>query len=284
MEQGPVAIVAGQGQLPVVLARDLRASNRDVVLAEMSEFPVSNPEGLPVISYRPERLGELFRSLKKSGVRDLVFAGSLRRPHLDPSRFDLKTLSLAPRLLTSLQGGDDQILRTILKIFENQGFVIRAAHDVAPELLPPAGVPTKRQPEDTDRKDTARAAYIVASLAHADVGQAAVVAQGVALAIEAAPGTDRMLEYVANHAGEWRPDANGAGGVVFKGPKPGQDRRADLPLIGPDTVRHAVKAGLAGIAVEADGVMVLSAPECVSIADEAGLFIWIRPADKRAVP
>ncbi|MCA8883233.1 MAG: UDP-2,3-diacylglucosamine diphosphatase LpxI [Rhodobacteraceae bacterium] len=278
---GPVGVIAGRGQLPVHLCRALAAQGRAVLLAEMDGFPVENPDGLPLIRFRVEKLGALFKELRKSGVDELVFAGAVARPRLDPTKFDLKTVTLAPKFVAAMKGGDDGTLRAVLNIFEGEGFIIRAAHDLAPELLPGAGIPTRVQPTERDRKDTARAARIVAALAAADVGQGAVVAQGVALAVEAAPGTDRMLAYVADSAGACRPDPAGAGGVFFKGPKPGQDRRVDLPVIGPQTVDAAARAGLAGLAIEAGGVMVLDLPETLARADAAGLFLWVRPPEER---
>ncbi|MEV8465582.1 UDP-2,3-diacylglucosamine diphosphatase LpxI [Fluviibacterium sp. DFM31] len=275
---GPVGMIAGRGLLPVHLARTLRARGREVILAEMNGFPADNPDGLDLIPFRVEKLGALFKALRKAGVQELVFAGAVGRPQIDARKFDLKTMTLAPKFVSAIKGGDDGLLRTVLGIFEGEGFTIRAAHDLAPDLLPKPGILTAAQPSDRDRKDAARAARIVSVLAAADVGQGAVVAQGQALAIEAAPGTDRMLAHVAQIADACRPNPDGARGVFFKGPKPGQDRRIDLPVIGVDTVARVAEAGLAGIVIEAEGVMVLDRDEVVRRADVAGLFLWVRPA------
>ena len=88
-----------------------------------------------------------------------------------------------------------------------------------------------------------------------------------------------MLAHVTQVGAETRPDPDGARGVLFKGPKSGQDRRIDLPAIGPTTVAAAAEAGLAGIAVEAGGVMVLDRAKVVADADAAGLFVWVRPRE-----
>jgi len=276
---GPVAIVAGRGALPTHLARRLRAAGREVVLAEMAGHPADNPDALPVIRFRVEKLGALFSALRAHGAAELCLAGRVARPRLEPARFDLKTMRLAPKLMAAMKGGDDATLRAVLAAFEAEGFAIRAAHDLAPDLLPAEGVPTAAAPAESDRKDAARAARIVAALAAADVGQGAVVAQGVALAVEALPGTDAMLDWVADVAGAHRPEPEGARGVLFKGPKPGQDRRVDLPAIGPGTVARAAAAGLAGIAVEAGGVLVLDRDAVVAACNEAGLFLWVRPPE-----
>ncbi|MBL3554656.1 LpxI family protein, partial [Rhodovulum sulfidophilum] len=123
---------------------------------------------------------------------------------------------------------------------------------------------------------SARAAAIVAALGASDLGQGAVVAQGLCLAVETLPGTDAMLAWVADVAGACRPDPKGAKGVLCKAPKPSQDRRVDLPAIGPATVEAAHRAGLAGIAVEAGGVLVLEPEETLARADALGLFLWVR--------
>ena len=104
-----------------------------------------------------------------------------------------------------------------------------------------------------------------------DIGQAAVVARGYVLAVEAAEGTDAMLRRCG--------DLNGWGygarqGVLVKRPKPGQDRRFDLPGIGPQTVELAAEAGLAGIAVEAGAVLLAGVDELVDKANAAGLFLY----------
>ncbi len=272
----PVGIVAGRGQLPVALARVLRDAGRDVVLAEMAGFAADNPDGLPVIPFRVEKLGALFKALRGAGVAEVVFAGAVARPRLDPAQFDFKTMTLAPRFLPALKGGDDAILRAVLDIFEAEGFAVRAAQDVAPMLLPAPGVLTRAQPGARDRKDAARAAAIVAALSAVDVGQGAVVAGGLALGVEALPGTDRMLAQVAALPAALRPDPATARGVLFKGPKAGQDRRVDLPVIGPGTVAGAAAAGLSGVVIAAGGVMVLERTAVIATADAAGLFLWVR--------
>ena len=108
-----------------------------------------------------------------------------------------------------------------------------------------------------------------------DVGQGAVVAQGLCLAIEALPGTQAMLEFAALHS-QLRPDPNGAKGILYKAPKPGQDRRIDLPTIGPETLRKVAAAGLGGVAFQAGSVICLELAEMQRLAGELGLFLWSR--------
>ena len=276
----PVAIFAGRGDLPGKVAQALAESGRNAVVAGLASETVERPPGVPFVDFRIERLGALFHALRSRGVTQVVFAGGIDRPRIDPRRFHLKTASLLPRMFRALRGGDDTALRIVIDIFRHEGFDVIGVHEVLSDLLLPAGCLTRAEPSDVDRRDAARAAEIVAALSAVDIGQGAVVAQGVALAVEAVPGTDVMLEWVAETAGAWRPDPDAARGVLFKGPKTGQERRIDLPVIGPRTVAGVQRAGLSGIVIAQDGVMVLDPKAVVAACDTAGLFLWVRPEDE----
>lgn len=268
------ALISGQGGLPVALARSLARRGTEFVVAEMESFPVAIP-GVEPIRFRVERLVPFLDALADMGVTEVAFAGAMRRPRLEAELIDPRSATLVPRLLGALTSGDDALLRTVIAIFEDWGFAVVGADTLAPDLVPGpgllAGIPT-----EADRADVARAAEIVAGLGRFDIGQAAVVAQGLCLAVETLPGTDAMLDFVAGHAGALRPDPRGAPGVIFKAPKPGQDRRIDLPTLGPGTLRGAQRAGLAGIAWEAGGAILLDREVMVAEAEAAGLFLWAR--------
>lgn len=263
---GRIAIIAGAGALPGAVA------------AALGDAVVFAPEGvdcaLPAERFRFERLVPFLRHLVDDGVTAVVLAGAMTRPRLDPALFDPATAQLVPRLLAAMQAGDDATLREVIAVIEEAGLEVLGIEAVAPALIPGPGVLGAVQPDDADRRNAARAAAIVAALGAADVGQGCVVAQGLCLAAEALPGTDAMLDWVAAVAGALRPP--GARGVIYKAPKPGQDRRADLPALGPVTVRKAAAAGLAGVVWQAGGVLVLDRAAMVAEADRLGLFLWSR--------
>ncbi|MDU8941901.1 LpxI family protein [Ovoidimarina sediminis] len=260
-----LALIAGEGALPGLVHARLAP---DVVVCEMRGFASGLPD--PLI-FEVERLGSFLKDLKARGVSEVCFAGAVRRPKLDPKRIDARTLPLVPKVMAAIGKGDDAALRAVLAIFEEAGLRIVAAHEVLPDLLLPEGCPTAARPGERDRKDAARAAEILAAMGAVDLGQAVVVAAGQALAVETLGGTDWMLRTL----GAERPAGPG-GGILFKAPKPGQDRRVDLPVIGPRTVEGAAAAGLNGIVIEAGGVMVLEREAVIGAADEAGLFLWAR--------
>jgi DUF1009 family protein len=271
-----LAIVAGRGELPRLIAEDCarRGTPYRVVLFDGLSLDWLGPH--PVLRARFEKPGRLFADLRAAGCTAVTFAGGMVRPVLKPLRFDWTMLRLAPRIFRGMRSGDDSTLRMVARIFEAEGFAVRAAQEILPDLLAPAGVPTLARPSPRDEADAERAASIVATLGVVDVGQAAVVARGICLGLESIQGTDALLDFVARTGAGFRPDPKGAKGVLLKAPKPGQDLRLDLPAIGPGTVRGAAAAGLAGIVVQADGVMILGYAETIAAADAAGIFIWGR--------
>lgn len=268
-----LAIIAGEGALPGVLYRHLAAQGEAPLVVELQGFP-SEIKGVDPIRFRVEHLASLLIDLRARGVRQLCLAGRVQRPTLDADAVDDATEPFVPGIVAAIGSGDDGALREILFIIEEFGFTLCAAHDVMPELLPPKGIATQAEPSDRDHDDAVRAAEIQNALGAVDIGQGCVVVAGQALAVETLGGTDWMLRSLAHD----RPGGP-TGGILYKAPKAGQDRRADLPVIGVKTVAGVAAAGLSGIVIEADGVMVLDAADVVTACDEAGLFLWVRDAD-----
>jgi DUF1009 family protein len=158
-------------------------------------------------------------------------------------------------------------------IAESGGLRVIGVRDVAPEIFVPEGVLGRCQPTERDRGDIARAMTLIAALGPFDVGQAAIVANNHVLAVEAAEGTDNMLARIAELRRQGRVTTPPGVGVLVKAPKPGQDRRFDLPSIGPRTIEGVARAGLAGVAVAAGSTIIAEATEVVAIADRDNIFV-----------
>lgn len=257
-----LAIIAGRGLLPRILFD--RSGGKDVIVTALEGF---EPEGLPVaLTFRIERLGSFLKELSKRGVTEVCFAGGIERPQLNPTKIDAATLPLVPRMLKALGQGDDAALRIVLETFEEKGFRVRAAHELAPDLIPPVGQLGRHKPAKHSAEDIEKAKEVIALLGAADIGQACVIRRHQVLALEAMPGTAHMLGSIAGL---------GHGGILFKAPKPSQDRRIDLPAIGPDTIKQAAKAGLEGVVIAQDGVMILDRRATIEAADRLDLFLEV---------
>jgi len=232
---GKLAILSGAGGLPHRLA----ALNPDAV--QISFSGVAHDLGEGTQEHRFEAMGALFDALKSQDVSEVVMAGAMSRPPLDPAAFDPVMRALEPRLIAAMQGGDDALLRFVISVFEDQGFRVRGAHELDPSLAPEAGVLAGQALSTSAQADADRAIAILHALSPLDVGQGAVVENGLCLGVKA--------------------------------PKQGQDLRVDMPTIGPETVRAAASSGLSAILVAAGAVIVLERKKTISLAEAAGISL-----------
>ena len=264
----PLGIIAGGGELPLRVAEAAIAAGRPVYVAVLEgQGDPARFARLPHGVFRWGLAAQMLRALKEAGARQIVLAGRVTRPSLLSLRPDAAGLGLLARIGRTAFGGDDSILSASIRVLREEGFEILGAQDVLDGLLPRPALLTTHAPDEMARGDIRRGVAVCRALGTVDVGQGCVVQQGLVLAVEAIEGTDAMLARAAPLSRE------GPGGVLVKCVKPGQSRLADLPTIGPETVRGAAAAGLRGLAIEADGTIVVDRPGTVAAAEAAGLFI-----------
>jgi DUF1009 family protein len=271
----PLAIVAGRGGLPRQIAERRAELGLPYLLVIFQDCFEPWMDAHPHLHQEFERVGALFRNLRAESVTHIVFAGAMNRPKVKLHRMDVKAMSIAAKALALLRKGDDAMLRGFTSIFEGEGLKVIGPQEVLGEDMTVApGSLGQHGPTARDRQDAARAAQIGLALGPLDVGQGVIVAHGVCLGVEAIEGTDLMLERVATLPSARRDAAPPRSGVLYKAPKPDQDRRLDLPTIGPATVRAVAAAGLNGIVVAAGETVLLEPGETRSAADEAGVFVF----------
>lgn len=271
---GPLAIICGGGSLPIAVADAVMRRGRRAVLFPLRGWvDPSSVEPYPHHFIALGQMGRLRRLAAQEGCKDVVMIGTVLRPAIRQIRLDWDTVRQLPRIIAMFRGGDDHLLSSLGRIFEAHGFRLLGAHEVAPEILVPNGPVGRREPTMRDRTDIARGMAVLAAIGPFDVGQAVVVAENHVLAVEAAEGTDQMLVRIAELRGRGRIRSPVGSGVLVKAPKPGQDRRFDLPSIGPLTVAGVATAGLAGIAVAAGATIIAEPQEVAASAERAEIFV-----------
>jgi hypothetical protein len=269
-----LGLIAGGGELPVVLAEHCAATGRAYFVARIEPFASAVLESHPGVTLNLGAMGRRMQALKDAGVDAVVLIGQVPRPDLSQLQLDDRARAMIPAFLAAAANGDDALLRVLLEEHEREGFKVLGAEEVMGDLLAPAGAWGAVAPNDAQRKDIAKAAKIASAIGSFDVGQGVVVAGGVALAVEAQEGTDAMLARIAGLPTTVRGTTENRRGVLLKRPKPIQERRIDLPVVGPQTLRGAAAAGLAGIAVEAQGALAVRRDEMIAEADRLGLFLY----------
>jgi len=268
-----LGLIAGAGGLPVEIVRACEAAGRPVFvvrLGGLADPAIAEARG---VDAGVAEWGKVFAALKREGCERVCFAGHVPRPDFANLKPDLRGLAALPGIIAAARKGDDALLRQILHEIEREGFVVEAANEVLGSLTIAPGPLGRFAPTERHQADIQQAISAARALGELDIGQGVVVANGLVLAVEAQEGTDAMLRRCAELPAELRANGGEPVGVLAKAVKPNQDRRIDLPAIGPATVIGAARAGLAGIVGEAGSLLVIDRAAVIQTADDLGLFV-----------
>ena len=268
-----IGLIAGGGQLPREVVSACGARSVFVVrIAGHADDPFDDADG---VEHSIGEIGAILRSLKQAGCDAVCFAGYVTRPDFRTLKLDARGLMLLPRIVAAGRRGDDAILRVVVETFERAGFQVVGADQLIGQQALPPGYLGPAIPDQDMLADARKAMQIAAEIGRLDIGQGAVVVDGLVVAVEAQEGTNAMLERVAGLPEALRGTAGALRGVLAKRPKPIQERRIDLPTIGVDTVRLCHSAGLAGIVLEAGGALIVDREGVIRALTETGLFLRV---------
>lgn len=268
-----LGLIAGGGSLPVSLARYCRTQGRPLFVVRLAGFAERELADFDGVDLPLGKLGAAIEALRGAGCEAVCLAGKVSRPDFRNLRPDLRGLAALPGALSAAREGENGLLAYLLAEFEREGFLAEGAHEVMADLVLKPGPLGRRKPRRASQADVERALEAARALGRLDAGQGAVVCNGLILALEAQEGTDAMLARVATLPVALRGTPERRRGVLAKVCKPDQERRVDLPTIGPETVRRAAMAGLEGIVGEAGLTLVVERDEVRALSDELGLFV-----------
>ena len=269
----PLGLIAGGGDLPRAVAESVKESGADVFVVGLRGLCGTWVENFPHEWVSLGEPGRALKGLKAAGADRVLLAGRVDRPKFGDLKLDTRGVMVMPKVLAAARQGDDALLRLLVDLFEEEGFRAVGVAEAAPGLVAGEGPLGRFKPGDIDRADIARAFAIVRALGTLDVGQAAVVCDGLALAVEAAEGTDQMIARVGTLRESLRGTPDKKRGVLVKALKPTQDAKTDMPVIGKETVRKACEVGLTGIALETGKSLIVDKRAVREVADRLGLFV-----------
>lgn len=268
-----LGLIAGGGELPRAVAAAIRAQGRSLfVVALVGSLTEEWVKDYPHIFLSPGEAGRIMGALRSAQASQILVAGKVDRPKFSELKLDPKGLMLLPKAMAAAKRGDDALLRFVIRICEDEGLHAISVAEAAPSLVCREGALGKIFPGE-HALDMVSGFRIVRALGALDVGQAAVVCDGLALAVEAAEGTDAMLARISSLPEHLRGTATNRRGVLVKALKPIQDAKTDMPVIGVRTLHNAWRAHLAGIALEADNCLILDKALLAAEADRLGMFI-----------
>ncbi|KPK88628.1 MAG: hypothetical protein AMJ94_14520 [Deltaproteobacteria bacterium SM23_61] len=260
-----IGLIAGDGDLPLLLAAAVRARGHSVVA--IGHRGLTRTElGACVDTLRWVNVGELggmIEGLKQGRVSRALFIGGVSKAHFfSQASPDERALRVLLRLKDKK---DDAILRALAEELEGEGIRVISPVPFLKAAMAEKGCWTRRKPSEREEKDIAFGWRMAKRIGRLDIGQCIVVKDQMVLAVEAIEGTDETIR---------RGSQLGKGDVtVIKVCKPNQDRRLDLPVIGPTTVQTLEEAGATALVVEAGKTIVADKGEAIRLADEKGICL-----------
>lgn len=274
MPAGPIAILAGAGQLPIQLVNHLERTGQEVRVLAFRGFAEAELQRRAHATVDLLDLKTIMSTLEGWRPQAVSLVGAVRRPGFSALLSAYSLLRNMHEVKEVITRGDDQVLRGAVMLLEERGHQVVGAHELAPDLVASRSLIGKLTPNADDRETIGFGLDLLISLSAFDIGQGAVIARRHVLAIEGPEGTDRMMRRVMKMRQSWFGlRRREEGGVLIKAAKRGQDLRVDMPTIGPRTVFEAAKAGLSGIAIGAGSTFVLEQEETLRTADRLGLFL-----------
>lgn len=263
-----IGIIAGAGLLPRTVFDSCNAQNIDcTVLGIEGQVSKELFEDIELQTIPLYSISKLLSALRKNDVTHIVLAGKVERKNLSKLLFDLKGAVLLTHII---KGGrnDNSVLSAVITFLEKEGFVILPPEHVARNITAKKGVLTKLEPDQSALDDIKKGVRILKNIASFDVGQALVIQAGLVLGVEAAEGTDELIKRCGLIQQKDEPAA-----ILVKIVKPDQDRRVDLPCVGPHTITMLREYGLRGVAMEAGSSLILDEKSAIEEANKAGIFI-----------
>ena len=276
MGENQLAIIAGGGSLSDVIIETARKKGWNVTVFAIGDLNITKNQDISLIEMKRLDIGRIFQILKSQKIKNICMVGYIPRPnspkdYLNFRYLNVQTLSILFQSIGILRGGDASLFKKINSLLEKRGYKIIGASEIAPNLTLKGGLYSSKSVSKVEFENIKKAKQCAEMTGYLDIGQAVVVKNGRVLAIEAAEGTDVMLERAAC----LEAIRIKRGGVILKSAQINQDKRVDMPTIGPNTIKNVVKANLSGIAITADNVIVLDFQKVIEMIEDNNLYFIV---------
>ncbi len=279
-----LGLIAGNGRFPFLLLDAARAAGCIVVVAAIKEETdleinerARNDSNILVHWLSLGELSRLIEIFQQAGVTRAVMAGQVKHKQIFSSiRPDWR---LAKLLMSLRTRNTDMLLGAVAKVLGDEGIELISSTAYLEPLLAKVGVLTRRSPSQDEEKDIAYGLTVATGLASFDIGQTVVIAAQACVAVEAMEGTDATIERAGTMMAALDADASilERSLTVVKLPKPKQDMRFDVPVIGLRTLETMKRSGASCLAIEAERTLLFDESALIRYADEAAIAIIAVP-------
>jgi DUF1009 family protein len=258
-----LGIIAGNGDLPDEIASIYSKNGGDCFIASIDKDRSYNSAQCK--SFALGSVGAILEYFEDNKVEDVTIIGGVARPDLKSLKVDWGGTALLATIAKQSVLGDDSVLKIIMTHIQKKGFNVISALDIL--AINKVNLITSNQPSSQDEVDIELGSKVLETMGPLDIGQSVIVCNAYVIGIEAAEGTDNLINRCASFRKKDK------GGVLVKRSKLGQDMRLDVPVVGPETILHLAKCGFNGLAIEKQGVIIVKPEETQRLLDEKGLFL-----------
>ena len=266
-----LAIIAGFGSLPLQVINDAISKDWDVTIFSIDGSFKSNSKNHNIIELSYLNIKKIFNILEKNNIKNLTMIGYIPRPNNMSAYLNLSNILFYLKFRNIMNSGDSSLFNNLIKFIEGKGYNIIGAHQISDNLTLTKGLYSITKIVGKENDNIKIANYIANKIGDLDIGQSVVVARERVLAVEAAEGTNSMLKRII----DLRIASPDKGGVFFKTSQNIQDKRVDMPTIGPKTIDLVIKANLSGIAITQGDVIVLEYDKIIKLINENNLFFIV---------
>ena len=266
-----LAIIAGFGSLPLQVINDAISKDWDVTIFSIDGSFKSNSKNHNIIELSYLNIKKIFDILEKNNIKNLTMIGYIPRPNNMSAYLNLSNILFYLKFRNIMNSGDSSLFNNLIKFIEGKGYNIIGAHQISDNLTLTKGLYSTTRIGGKENDNIKIANNIANKIGDLDIGQSVVVARERVLAVEAAEGTNSMLKRII----DLRIASPDKGGVFFKTSQNIQDKRVDMPTIGPKTIDLVIKANLSGIAITQGDVIVLEYDKIIKLINENNLFFIV---------
>ena len=275
MSENQLAIIAGGGSLSDIIIETAEKKGWNLTVFAIGDLNITKNQDIRLIEMNRLDIGRIFQILKSQNIKNICMVGYIPRPnspkdYLNFRYLNVQTLSILFQSIGILRGGDASLFKKINSLLE-RGIQNYWCIRNCTKSNTKRGLYSSKSVSKVEFENIKKAKQCAEMTGYLDIGQAVVVKNGRVLAIEAAEGTDVMLERVACLGGI----SIKRGGVILKSAQINQDERVDMPTIGPNTIKNVVKANLSGIAITADNVIVLDFQKVIEMIEDNNLYFIV---------
>lgn len=262
-----LGLIAGGGELPLRVVEYCKNNNVELFTIVIRGFGDKTKYN-NFLELSIGKVGKAINFFKKNGVRDVVFAGYVKKPSFLGLKVDWIGIKLIKNILSNKVLGDNLVLETVIEFFESYNINVLEIDKIIDNIKLGKGFNSEIIDNDFF-DDIELGKKVVGRLSDLDIGQSVVVQQKNVVGIECLEGTEKLIQRCSDLQYK-----NGKKPILVKMKKNNQTRKADLPTIGPDTIEQLYQAGFAGMAIDSENCLVLSIEKVVDLANKYDIFIY----------